>query len=158
MISREDIIEQSVFDYVKDGLRNGGYDENLVAVRDAFPTPNERSSTLAQTTVAIGFNFDDGGAQAELGSELIVYLHNVEFWTFGTTPKLGRNVAGVIRHILRSEGGVPLRDYGAAGIPVIDKLQLADRVVVQRQVNAAPLAWDMNVWTTMAKFEDYFAG
>jgi hypothetical protein len=158
MIAREDIIEQSIFDYVKTGLVTSGYEESLVIVRDAFPSPEERSTTLRTTTVAIGFNFDDGGSQAELGSELIVYVHNVEFWTFGITPKLGRNVAGVIRHILRQDDGVPLKDYGAVGSPVIDRLQLLDRVVVQRQINAAPRAWDMNVWTTMARFEDYYAG
>src|SRR6185295_10640168 len=98
-ITREDQIEQSVYDFLESNLRAKGYTEAKVTLREAFPTVNERSQALPVTTIAIGFNFDDGGRQAELGSDLLQRVYTIEFWVFGTTPTLGRNVAHIVRAI-----------------------------------------------------------
>jgi hypothetical protein len=157
MIPREALISQSVFDFMKTQLAANGYPPEKVKVREAFPTPTERSSPLTVTTVAIGFVFDDGGVPAELGSGLTRYVHTVEFWVFGTTPTYARNVAYVMRAFLLDDYVVPLKNYGVAGSPVIDQLPLEDEraVRVQQQVATDPRTWDLNVWTTTAKFEDY---
>jgi hypothetical protein len=159
VITREDAVEQSVFDYVKAGLTVLNYVPNVVTLREAFPTPTERSSQLTKTIVALGFNFDDGGKQIELGSDLTEYVHTVETWVFGVSAQVGRNVANVIRGLLNSgDGLIPLKDIGAEGQPVIDQLVLRDErgAMVSRQVNADPRPWDMFVWTITVRVEDVY--
>lgn len=158
MIPRESLISQSVYDWMSAQLVANGYDAELVDVREEFPMPEERSKPLEKTTVAIGFVFDDGGVPAELGSGLTRYVHTIEFWVFGITPDMARNVAYAMRHFLFQDYTVPLLDYGADGNPEIDRLPLEDEraVRVQQQVSETPRAWDNFVWTTTAKFEDYY--
>lgn len=158
MIPRETMIEQSVTDYLRTNLVTAGYDDSVVLVREAFPSAEERSSPLLITTLAVGFSFDDGGRMAELGSDLTQRVYTTEFWTFGTSPNLGQNVANVVKHIFESEGIVPLNDYSKAGAPQFDSLILMDErgVLVQRQIATDPLPWDLNVYTTTVKFEDYY--
>jgi len=158
-ITREDQIEQSVYDFLEGHLRAKGYTEQKVKLREAFPTLNERSAPLTVTTIAVGFNFDDGGKQAEIGSDLIQRVYTIEFWVFGTTPTLGRNVAHMVRAIFEENYLVPLKDIGVSGQPVIDQLALLDErgVQVERQIASEPRAWDQNVWTTTTKFEDYYS-
>jgi hypothetical protein len=158
-ITREDQIEQSVYDFLEFSLRAKGYTEAKVMLREAFPTVNERSQALPVTTIAIGFNFDDGGRQAEIGSDLIQRVYTIEFWVFGTTPTLGRNVAHMVRAIFEENYLVPIKDIGISGQPVIDQLPLLDErgVQVERQIAPDPHAWDTNVWTTTTRFEDYYS-
>jgi len=42
MISREDLVEQSVFDYARDALRGRGYSEAQVEMRESFPAARGR--------------------------------------------------------------------------------------------------------------------
>lgn len=158
MITREDQVEQSVQDYVKAGLVTNGYDTSAVKVRDAFPTADERSRELTVTTVAVGFNFDDGGRHVELGSELLQRVYTIEFWVFGLSPAWGRNVANVVRAILESTYTVPLKAIELSGQPVIDTLLVSDDrgVTVTRQLAREPRVWDRFVWTTMVKVEDMY--
>lgn len=158
-ITREDQIEQSIYDHLESSLRAKGYPEKLVKLREAFPTYNERSTPLTVTTIAIGFNFDDGGRQAEVGSDLLQRIYTIEFWVFGTTPTLGRNVAHMVRAIFEESYLVPIKDIGVAGQPVIDQLPLLDErgVQVERQIATEPRAWDSNVWTATTKWEDYYS-
>jgi hypothetical protein len=159
MITREDQVEQSVQDFIKDGLQSRGYTPAMVAVRDAFPSVNERATPLARTTVAIGFNFDDGGRRVEMGSELMERTYSIEFWVFGTTHTWGRNVAHVIRAIVeQSDHLIPLKAIEQAGQPEITKLEVPDNqgVSVTRQVANDPEEWDRFVWTTMVKVEDTY--
>lgn len=159
MITREDEIEQSVEDFVKDKLIENGYGLDKVKVRDAFPTVDERATEMTQTVVALGFNFDDGGRKIELGSDLTMRTYFIEFWTFGRTPGQGRNVANAIRAFLEEAGMVPLKDIGVEGHPVIDQILVSDDrgITVQKQINPDPRPWDKNVYTTKVKMEDTYS-
>lgn len=157
VVTREQCVEQSVQDYVRDGLATHGY--GAVVMRDAFPSPDERAKELTVTTVAVGFNFDDGGTHVELGSDLTLRMYTIEFWTFGLTPTWGRNVAHVIRAILElGDYNIPLKDLSQIAAPVMDQLIIPDDhgIVVQRQIAHDPREWDRNVWTTTLKVEDYY--
>lgn len=147
MLTREDLVEESVQLYVTDRLASYDYDGSNVIVRDAFPTPDERSQELTTTTVAIAISFDDGGRSLELGSTFTLYTHTVECWVFATSPKFGRNLANVIKAIVRHEGEIPLIDIGNPLKPQIDTL-IIDRASSNRQFNSSPRPWDQNVWTT----------
>lgn len=160
MITREEVVEQSVTDFVRGELVAIGYPDSDVKIRETFPTATERASEMEVTTVAVGFNFDDGGRPVEMGSDLTLRIYNIEFWTFGLTPEFGRNVANVIKHVVESNGLlIPLRDIRVKDDPpVIDQLiVMEDRGVrVQRQIPRDPRPWDANVYTTTLRVEDYY--
>jgi hypothetical protein len=159
VITREDQVEQSVSDYVREQLVAFGYPEDKVHVREAFPSPEERGKELTQTVVAVGFNFDDGGRRIEMGSTLTQRVYNIEFWTFGINQNYGRNVANVIRAILEGNDFlIPLKAIEQEGQPVIDKLIIQDfrGIQVQRQVAHEPRPWDRHVFTTTVKVEDTY--
>ncbi len=159
MITREDAVTQSAQDFVQDGLVALGYTGDKVYMRDAFPTPHERASELAVTTVATGFSFDDGGKLAELGSDLLLRVYTIQFWIFGTTPEYGSNVGHVIRRLFEQDYLLPLKDIRDPAKPVIDKLTVLQPrgITVTRQIANDPRPWDMNVWTTTVKLEDYYS-
>lgn len=159
MIPRETNIEQSITDHLNGFLELLGYDDTVLLVREAFPSVDERSEPLLITTLATGFNFDDGGRMVELGSDLTQRVYTIEFWTFATSPGMGRNVANVVKEIFERNHVVPLHDYGDPAAPIIDHLvMLQDRgVQVQRQIATDPRQWDVNVFTTTVKFEDFYS-
>lgn len=158
MISREDLIAQSTWDYVEAHLRDRGYPERRVAMVEAFPWSYD--GELDRTLVAAGFDFDDQGEQAEMGSDLKVRVYTIQFWVFAPTQTEARNVANVIKFIVdgaTTEGGIPLRDYGVDGAPEVDRLEV-DGVSADRQVIGQPEPWQENVYATVAKLRDtYYA-
>ena len=160
-ILREENVEYSMLQAIREGLPDYGFviapagGANIV-LREAFPTPEERSEPLTMTTVAFGFNIDDGGREMELGSNLTEYRHTLEVWTFATEPRLGRRVAHSIKHIVRKEDdNVPLLDFNQEENPVIDAL-LVLKAQVTHQANASPRPWDQFVWTTSIQVQDSF--
>lgn len=156
MITREDKIEQSLYDFVVDGVRALNYDATLVQFREAFPTYDERATELDITTVSFSVNFDDGGELIEIGSDLTERVYTAEWWTFGTDQTIGRNVANVIRKVVEGDYGlVPLKDIGQDPAPVIDQLQV-EEVSVNRQLANDPQPWDEFVWSTTAKIMDTY--
>lgn len=158
-VPRETLIEQSVTDHLRTFLRNLGYDETVVAIREAFPTVEERSSPLMVSTLAVGFSFDDGGRLAELGSDLVMRVYTTEFWTFGVSPTLAENIANIVKQIFEQNYVVPLLDYTKPARPQFDALVMLEErgVQVQRQIATDPLPWDLNVYTTTVKFEDFYS-
>lgn len=160
MITREDLVEQSATDFIRQGLVTLGYPPEKVNVREMFPTLDERATEMEVTQLAVGFNFDDGGEYIELGSDLTKRVYTIEYWTFGLTPEYGKNVAHVIRAIIERNGRlIPLKDIRQDGDPVIDQLIVQERrgIVVQRQIpQGESRPWDQNVWTTIVKVEDIY--
>src|SRR2546427_10118746 len=135
-ILREELVEYSTLQRIREGLPSYGLvldpEEGTptVKLREAFPTPEERSEELQITTVAFGFNIDDGGRLMELGSNLTEYTHTLEVWTFATEPRFGRRLAHAIKHVVRSpDDSIPLLDYNQDEDPQIDTL-----IVVKAQV------------------------
>lgn len=159
MVTREDMVEQTVSDLVRLKLTEHDYIPNVVDMREAFPSADERASELVKSQVALGFTFDDGGTPAEMGSDLCVYTHTVEFWCFGLNVSEGRNPAQFIKQIFRSNMSIPLKDVGQAGQPVIAYLEVPDRASVstRRQISREPFPWDRFVWSTTVKLQDWYA-
>lgn len=160
MITREDQVEQSVSDYVRGVLGSiDGYGPENVELRESFPSYDERGKELTKTTIAVGFNFDDGGRHIELGSDLTLRVYTIEFWVFGLTVAWGRNLANVIRAALESgDYLIPLKAVEQEGQPVIDQLVIQDErgISVQRQLARDPRPWDKYVYTTTVKVEDTY--
>lgn len=165
-ILREELVEASVLHAVTTGLPDYGYVLLLpdgsnassanVHVREEFPTPDERQSEMKITTVAFGFNIDDGGRPMELGSNLTEYTHTLTAWTFGLDPQFARRLAYVIKHIvLRNAKVLPLYDFNQGGDPQIDVL-IIEKAQVKHEVNNSPRPWDQYVWTCAVNVQDVY--
>src|SRR5438309_9259392 len=107
---REELVEMSVMRCIATGLPDYGYvltngaepqPGATLLMREAFPTPEERGQELTVTTLAFGFNIDDGGEAAELGTNLTRYVHTLVCWTFALEPRFGRRVAHTAKNIAR---------------------------------------------------------
>lgn len=162
MISREDLIAQSIQDYVKDELYGAtfNYSTDRVEVIDGYDEYlfSERygTSVLTKTLAAMAIQFDNGGRQMELGGSLRQFLHTVDFLVFGHTANFGRNIAHIIRAILANDSEtIPLLDYNVATSPrpEIDRL-IVESVAVERQQIYDPRPWQQNAWRTRLRVTD----
>jgi hypothetical protein len=144
-VTREELVEQSVTDYLREQIFTvRGYPPGRVALLDAF-AESAFPGPLDKNYLAIGFNFDDGGHQAELGSDLLRRQYMIEVWVIGTSAQEGRNLANAVRDSIESEGIVPLKDVTQADKPIIDWL-IVDPVRTARQPVPQPKPWQEFLW------------
>jgi hypothetical protein len=155
MITREDLISQSVMDHAVAGVAARGYPPTQVAFLESFPYT--LVGQLEKNLIAAGFDFDDGGEQAELGSALKRRLYTIEFFIFGMTATYARNLAHVLKFVLEGDGRIPLKDIGQPGSPIIDYL-IVEAVSVQHQIVADPEPFQEFVYTTTLRiYDEYYA-
>jgi hypothetical protein len=139
-VTREELVEQSVSDYLREQIFTvRGYPASRVELRDAF-VEAQFDGPLDKNYLALGFNFDDGGTPAELGSDLIFRTYTIEVWVIGISSQEGRNLANAVRDSMEAEGRVPLKNVAVAGAPIIDYL-IVDPVRAQRQPVPNPKPW-----------------
>jgi hypothetical protein len=156
-VTREELVEQSVTDYLRDQIFTvRAYPSARVALVEAFDE-HELPSPLDRNYLAIGFNFDDGGECAELGSDLLRRQYTIEVWVMGLSGAEGRNLANAVRDSMEFDAVVPLKDITAAGQPVIDYL-MVDPVSVQRQPVPEPKPWQEFLWiVSIPVIDEYHA-
>lgn len=159
MVTREDKIEQTLTNFVREKLTTYNYIPNVCDLREAFPSPEERAQPMDKSQVATGFTFDNGGEPAELGTELTRYTHTVEWWSFGINETEGQNTANFIKLLFRSNMTIPLLDIGGDDEDVvIGYLEIPDArsVSTARQISRNPFPWDRWVWSTTIKIQDTY--
>lgn len=155
MISREDLVEQSATDYLRAAIfGERGYGEDQVEFLEAF-SGELHEHTLSKNYIAIGFNFDDEGEQAELGTDLMRRLYTIQFLVFGQTNTWARNLANVAKFALERDRVIPLKDISLPEAPVIDALEVVG-ASAHRQVVANPEPWQQFVWATHLTLEDVY--
>lgn len=146
---------ESVQRYAEAALIGHGYLPTDVTMLESFPY--SYIGPLEKNLVATGFDFDNEGAQAELGSDLKVRLYTVSFIVFGKTQTWAKNIAHAIKFALDAESTIPLLDITIAGTPEIDRLVLIG-VSAERQIVTDPDPFQENVWSCTARVEDtYYA-
>lgn len=161
-ITREDLVAQSIFDQAKHVLLDvRGYPPDKVEFRTAFPYELE-AGQLTRNIVAVGFDFDDEGQAAEMGSDLMVKLYTCQFWTFGLSETMARNLAQALKFglIPNGPGGslIPLKDITQESAPVIDQL-VVESTSAEKQILPDPQPWQEHVWTMHLHVQDeYHAG
>jgi hypothetical protein len=156
-ISRQQIIVQSVQDYLRAKLAAHGIPADAVTMLNAFDYQQFNDRPLDKEYVAAGFNFDKGTKPLELGSSLCQRTHVLEFWVFATTPQRGEALAGTIRDSLDDEGLIPLLDYNQDGDPIMDYLEVENPGPrSQRQIHPEPKPWQENAWTVTLPVIDTF--
>jgi hypothetical protein len=158
-ISREQIVEQSVKEFVREQLFDvRGLSEDKVEIIDS---PPERKADAIETPLtknyaALGFHFDEGGEQAELGSDLKRRVYVIEFIVFGMTSTWAANLANTIRDAAEVDNGrIPLLDLATAGHPVLDYMTDA-AAIARRQPVPDPHPWEEYVWITTVQVSDEY--
>lgn len=152
-ITREDLVEQSVTDYVRHGLYvDRAYPEDQVEIIESF---TGRPLELTRTLIALGFNFDDGGEAAEMGSDLKRRQYTIEMFTFGVNATYARNVANAIKFISERDGRIPLKDISLPDQPVIDSMEVLSAHAARQPV-PNPEPWQEHVWLTSMRVEDVY--
>lgn len=155
MITREDLIEQSAMDFVREALTTRGYAiGSEVVILESFPftafEPAENTEYISG-----GFNFDDEGVSGEMGSNLTRRLHTIQYFVFGSTQTYARNIANVIKYSVDVDARIPLRDYSDLAKPVIDQLIVVG-VSSERQIIPNPEPFQENVFTATLRIEDEY--
>ena len=160
-LAREQIVEQSVKEFVRDQLFNvRGINAGKVEIIDS--PPERKAGALPQPLdknyAALGFHFDEGGVQAELGSDLKRRVYVIEFIVFGITSTWAANLASTIRDAVEVDNGrIPLLDFGKTGHPVMDYMTDAN-AIARREAVGDPHPWEEFVWiTTVQVSDEYFA-
>lgn len=154
-LTREDYIAQSVDTYFRGLLKARGYTDDVVTILPSFPHEGIDESPLKKTHIAFGFNFDDGGKEAEMGSNLKRKIHTIEFFIFGQTPNWGKNVANAVKFTLERDGIIPLLDIADPARPRIDSLVVISVPAAHVPVNN-PQPWQENCWTVQLRLEDTY--
>lgn len=160
-ITREDYVEQSVQTYAKRQLFDvRSYPEDQIEFLDSFDDNMfDGAEEPRKNYVAAGYDFDDDGRQAELGSDLIRRQYTFEFFVIGLSSVWAKNLAQAIKFAIEQDGIIPLLDIADAASapdwPQIDALVLvgvsANRVVVND-----PAPWQRHIWVTRVRVEDTY--
>lgn len=159
MITRQEIVTQSVTDYVRAQLVARGYPTNQWVLKESFDFTSPPDDLLKdrKQVIACGFDFDSGGEEAEMGSDLKNRVYNLEFVIFGTSATYARNLSSVIKFACDQDTGIPLLDISDPLKPQIDVLTVIS-ARSNRQEIPDPEPWLEYVWLTNVQVEDvYFA-
>lgn len=155
-VQREDKVEQSVQEYLKLVLFDQqGYPRSQVTMMDAF-TGTEFEGKIDKNYLAMGFNFDDGGQEGEVGSTLVRKLITIEFFIIAQNATWGRNLKNALVSSFEHDRVVPLLDIGVSDPPIqIDALPVIS-VTGGREPIPDPAPWQKFIWTVQLKLEDEY--
>jgi hypothetical protein len=154
-VNRETKVETSVQAYAKERLSANGWGADRLDFMDEFPFEQFEGNLLTTNYVAFGFNFDDQGTPAELGSSLRRRIYTLEFFVFGLDELNAKSVANELKFAIDVDEVIPLLDVGAAGMPQIDSL-LVKGVSAQKVLVGDPKPYERHVWLTTARVEDEY--
>lgn len=154
-ITREDYVTQSVAIFLQSLLESKGFGSDVVELVNSFDTERFKEQPMKKTFVAVGFNFDDGGKEGELGSTLKRRLYTIEFFIIGKSDTWGKNVAQAVKFSLERDGTIPLLDITQASKPEIDRL-IVISASAEHQPIAKPEPWQENIWTVHLRAEDFY--
>lgn len=153
-ITREQKCAHSVLEFVR-ALLVGRYAADDYEVRESFPYKDiEEATAIRKQHIALGFQFDDGGRDGEMGSNFTRLLHTFEVFVFATSDPWGENLATRIAESIHAAELVPLLDP-ENGNAVIDQM-IVEQSVAARQPVRNPRPWEEHVWLCTAKLWDEF--
>lgn len=154
-VNRETKVEMSVQAYAKARMEENGWSADRLEFLESFPFESFDGDVSKKNYMAFGFNFDDQGVAAELGSDLTRRIYTLEFFVFGQDELNAKSVANEMKFILDTEKRVPLLDVGEIGMPLIDYL-LVKGASAQKVLVGEPKPWERHVWMTTVRVEDEY--
>lgn len=157
-ITREQAVEESVNILIRKALAARGYQQDTGAADGwtMLPSFPYGLTKLDTNLVAAGFDFDDGGKQFEMGSNLKERKYTLEFFVFGKTLTFAKSLANAIKFSIENDQAIPLYDINQV-MPVLsgEWLEL-DEVHSRRQIIPDPEPWEEFVWYVMCTVSDYY--
>jgi hypothetical protein len=158
-ITREQMVEESVKILIRAALTGRGYSENTGDTKgwrmiDSYPYGLQKLDT---NLVAAGFDFDDGGRQFEIGSNLKERKYTFEFFVFGTSLTWAKSLANAVKFSIEEDQAVPLYDITVTPDPTLtgEWLEL-DAVHSRREPIPEPEPWQEFVWTVTCSLTDWY--
>lgn len=159
-VTREDIVEWSVFNYIKTGLAALGVPSpSMVDYIESFNT-NLFEKEIDKSYIAAGFHMNDGGHLFELGSNLRRKIYTFEYWIIGLNATQGRNLAHLVSQIVESNLIIPIQDITkTAPYPTLGALEAAEEPSkVERQVVGNPEPWQEHLYCAHVRvMDEYYA-
>lgn len=158
-LTREDFITESVQQFLRVQLFSvHKYPEKKITIVESFD-PKEfgaKPSPLDTNYIATGFNFDDEGKQAELGSSLKERNYTIEFFVIGQTGTWAKNLAQAIKFSLENEEDlIPLLDITKPDRPRMDTLVVVG-VNAEDQPIPKPEPWQQHLWLVTLRVQDAY--
>jgi hypothetical protein len=155
-VTREDLVESSVFAFIKAGLEARGFPDGQIEYLEAFQTTLFEGE-VTKSYVAAGFHMNDGGMLFELGSTLRKKVYTFEYWIIGLNYAQGKNLAHAVSEIVEGALIIPLLDFTQPGHPVIAALESAEHPAkVERSVVGNPMPWQQHLYCAHVPVLDYY--
>jgi hypothetical protein len=158
-LTREDFVTESVQQFLRKQLFDvHGYPGGKIEIVESFdPKDFESKPTpLIKNYVATGYNFDDEGRQAELGSSLKERTYTIEFFVVGMDATWGKALAQAIKFSLESDQDqIPLLDIRVPERPAMDTLVVVG-VNAERQPIPKPAPWQEHIWLVTLRVDDAY--
>jgi hypothetical protein len=158
-LTREDFVTESVQAFLREQLFNvHGYPEGQIEIVESFD-PAELGALpmpLGTNYIATGFNFDDEGRQAELGSSLKERTYTIEFFVIGRDQTWAKGLAQAIKFGLEGEQDlIPLLDIRQSDRPQMDTLVVIG-VNAEDQAIPDPAPWQKHIWLVTLRVQDAY--
>lgn len=156
MVTREQLIEQSVQTFVRKALFDDhGYPNSKIEIMESFPS-SRFQGPLDKNYLAAGFNFDDPGQKIELGSKLTQRVYTIEWFVWGLSDTWGRNLAHAVKFALEEGDAIPLLDITEPEPwPEIDRLIVLG-VNSEDVPIPDPTPAEEHLWRTVVRVEDQY--
>lgn len=157
-VVREDLVESSVFAFIKAGLETRNFPDDMIGYKESFQT-NLFEGPLDKSYIAAGFHMNDGGVLWELGSNLRKKVYTFEYWVIGKTYDQGKNLAHAIGEIVEGSLIIPLLDFTQQGpdYPIIDALLSAEYPArVERSIVGNPMPWQQFLYCVHIPVQDFY--
>lgn len=153
-VTREQLVEASVFAYAQTAIfTTRGYDASDVQLVEEWDY--HRRGELDKETIAPGFDFDDPGQQAEIGSDLLRRLYTIEFVVMGTTLTWAKNLSHALKFALQQEQAIPLLDVTQDSNPELDRMEVLG-VSSERVHLVDPEPWQRFMYAVTLRIEDVY--
>lgn len=157
-ITREQLIEESVKILVRAGLLARGYPEDTGDTTGwtMMSSYQYGLKKLDTNLITPGFDFDDGGKQFEIGSNMKERKYTFEFFIFGTTNTWAKSLANAIRFTIEQDQAIALYDVTQdPPVQTGEWLEL-DMVHARREVIPDPEPWQEFVWYVVCQVTDWY--
>lgn len=157
-ITREQQVEESVNILIREALAARGYqqdtgDANGWKMLESYPYGLQQLDT---NLVAAGFEFDDGGKQFEMGSNMKERKYTFEFFVFGTTLTFAKALANAIKFSIEHDQAIPLYDITVTPPAQSGEWLELDAVHSRRQIIPDPEPWQEFAWYVMCTVTDWY--
>lgn len=157
-INRETKVTQSVKVYSKIRLEQKGWSASELVFLEAFPyTDAEFDGDIEERSyLAFGFNFDDDGRAAEMGSDLKTRVYTLEFFVFADDEDEAKAIANDLKFAIDTDEIVPIVDLADDDLPQVDSLVVLG-VSAKKVLVEDPDPFQEHVWLTTARVEDTYS-